>query len=251
MSTPPRLQVSSLYRLLTPSFRPVWEYLDNMITICRYFAKGKCSNGSRCRYLHQTSAEDSFHQEDERARSRSAECGICMEPIVGKFGLLNCNCAFCLNCIQEWRAKSPESTALLCPLCRLESLEVIPADLHVTDRTRKAAIRNAYHRTSKVPCKHFKSSMPWSCLHGKHCNYAHRLRDGSPVPDEIYSVHEFEFPDLSASTNEIRNALDNVIAQTLSQDRSASAESVGRNVSLLFKERYGTDRFNEVINPRK
>ena len=222
-----------------------------MTTLCRYFNKGSCTNGKRCRFLHQTSAEDAFHQNEERTRSRSAECGICLEPIVGQFGLLNCSCPFCLNCIQEWRAKGSVSTALLCPSCRTESLEVIPADLHVIDPVRKAAIRRAYHRTSKIPCKHFKSAMPWSCIQGKHCKYAHRLRNGAPVPDEIYTVPAFDFPDFTASTNEIRIALDSTIAEILSQDQSSSADLTAKLIFLLFQERYGTDRFNDVINPRK
>lgn len=222
-----------------------------MSTVCRHFAKGHCSYGSHCRFLHQISPQDSLLRAEEKTRSRSAQCGICLEPVVGQFGLLNCSCAFCLNCIQEWRSKGHESTALLCPLCRTESLEVVPSDLHVTDSARKASLRDAYHRACKTRCKHFKSAMPWSCLYGKQCIYAHRLRDGSPVPDEIYTVPAFDFPDSTASINEIRIALDSVIAEILSQDRGASVESVGRNVFLLFKERYGTDRFNEVINPRK
>ena len=45
-------------------------------------------------------------------RSKSKDCGICMEEVINKnpvaerrFGILsNCNHCFCLECIRKWRA---------------------------------------------------------------------------------------------------------------------------------------------------
>lgn len=39
-------------------------------------------------------------------QSRRAECGMCLERVKDRFGILvGCKHEYCLKCIREWRAK--------------------------------------------------------------------------------------------------------------------------------------------------
>ena len=42
------------------------------------------------------------------AQLHQIQCGLCLSPVLQgvdpRFGLLNCNHAFCLGCIRNWRA---------------------------------------------------------------------------------------------------------------------------------------------------
>jgi len=56
---------------------------------------------------------------DALVRSREVECNICMELVMAKekvserkFGLLDCDHAFCLGCIRSWRANTDSGADL-------------------------------------------------------------------------------------------------------------------------------------------
>ena len=263
----------SIQRAVFVKNPPDWhEYSSkiSMTTPCRYYALGKCRYGDNCRYIHEISDDEVHLREDEEKRSRDAECGICFEQVKSKFGLLRCQCIFCLPCIKEWRSKghdiAAKSTVRLCPLCRTESFEVIPSDLHVIDPTRKAKLMESYRTTrSHIPCKHFKPEIPWSCRFGKYCVYAHRMADGSSVPEDFYSrppnrnsprrrhIPTIDFPDESTSVYELRIFFDTVVENMLDQslyDEDASEELIECVVLDLFVERYGISRAIEMINLR-
>lgn len=242
-----------------------------MSTFCRFYALGKCRYGDHCHYIHELSNEEAHLREEEEKRSREAECGICFEQVKTKFGLLSCHCVFCLKCIREWRSKghdiADKSTVRLCPLCRTESFDVIPSDLHVIDPIRKEKLKESYCKArNQIPCKHFKADIPWSCRFGKHCVYAHRMPDGSSVPDDFYTrqpsrssprrrryIPDIDFPDVSTSLFELRAFFDTVVETFVDQsiyDEDSSAELIECVVLDLFVERYGIDRAIEMINMR-
>ena len=111
--------------------------------VCRYFMKGICRYGSNCRYFHPVAGEH--------------DCGICYDKITS-FGLLNCKCKFCLDCIRAWRSRGKEiqqkETVRLCPLCRTETLHVIPSPVYVDDTEQKNKLRDEYiQHLNIIPCK--------------------------------------------------------------------------------------------------
>ena len=62
--------------------------------------------------------------DEEVIASREATCGICLNPIATRFGLLTgCNHSFCLQCIRNWRQAGLEyqesDVVRSCPLCRI------------------------------------------------------------------------------------------------------------------------------------
>jgi len=170
---------------------------------CPFFLRGNCRFGDRCRNPHVlpdvqrvVSDEDGRTDEERRAveaeevaATSAAECGICYEPVKGRFGLLpGCAHAFCLACIREWRQKGLEQvareTARVCPLCRVESYFVVPSHRLVTDPFRKQRAVDAYVESlARIPCRNFVFGDAESCPHGSSCFYAHLRPDGTPADE--------------------------------------------------------------------
>lgn len=181
--------------------------------LCRYHVLGDCRYGDRCRYIHGTrcdicgqnalhptdAAEVSMHtdacgrelERKERVkRSEHVECGICYErPAASgrKFGLLqNCDHAFCLSCIREWRGAESVGTfgreaVRVCPVCRTESFLVIPSDTYESNKSVRENLLARYkQKLSSIPCKHFDYGRA-ECPFAASCMYAHVDLDGNPV----------------------------------------------------------------------
>lgn len=181
--------------------------------LCRYHLQGECRYGERCRYVHGArcdqcgqnalhptdSVEAALHTEscsnelDRKQRLKSSEhveCGICYErPVASrrKFGLLqNCDHAFCLSCIREWRGAESVGTfgreaVRVCPVCRTESFLVIPSATYESDKAVRDDLLERYkQKLSSIPCKHFDYGRG-ECPFGGSCMYAHMDVDGNPV----------------------------------------------------------------------
>jgi E3 ubiquitin-protein ligase makorin len=125
----------------------------------------------------------------ERNAAKLIDCSICLENVVsvpgGRFGLLtNCNHAFCLPCLQQWRARIdiPQETARSCPICRTISYFVIPCDRFIVDKGRKAFVNKQLQQgLSQIPCRHFNFGKG-TCPFGTSCFYAHILENGERAP---------------------------------------------------------------------
>eukprot|EP00039_Didymoeca_costata_P005514 m.82137 g.82137 ORF g.82137 m.82137 type:complete len:315 (-) comp12855_c0_seq1:2779-3723(-) len=126
--------------------------------------------------------------------SRGVSCSICLENVLElanlsdrRFGILpNCNHAFCLGCIRNWRRTSGQGKEVRkCPTCRVESYFVVPSAYWVTDEEEKTQLVNAYRDESKkIDCKHFNFG-DGNCPFGSSCFYAHRDKDGEEVREEV------------------------------------------------------------------
>jgi len=200
---------------------------------CRYSEDCRYTHGNQCpacgkNVLHPVNleqAEQHFMKcatkqryQAELNASGDVECGICYEKPVAlgrKFGLLqNCDHAFCLECIREWRGNTEDfGTAVRqCPLCRVESYVVIPSKTFIADPVQREEIFDQYKsKLSTIPCKHFDygdGECPFSTS-GFHnsisslwpprahqrppiiffspagCLYAHRNREGKDLKDQL------------------------------------------------------------------
>lgn len=151
--------------------------------LCTYFFMGRCKFGDKCKFSHD---EEDGTQTSSITKD-GIDCGICYEKINKSFGILTCNCAFCLSCIRKWRNDGQQiqnkETVRLCPLCRTESLFVIPSPIFVTDKKMKDMLLESYKlKCSQIPCKYFSPTDVFpSCPFGKSCFYAHLNEDGTPA----------------------------------------------------------------------
>ncbi len=78
---------------------------------CERFALHPTDAGARAEHAAQCVAR--HRRLASLAASREVECGICLERVLQKsasaerrFGLLECEHAFCLACIRSWRANT-------------------------------------------------------------------------------------------------------------------------------------------------
>lgn len=176
--------------------------------LCPFAMVGKCRYGSLCRNVHGISCprclryclypndlekneehiEECLGRQDipSPADVKEIECGICLGRVAEKddprFGLLNCDHAFCLKCIRTWRAQHTmhDLATKSCPLCRVVTYFIIPSSTWTIDPAEKGRIVAAYkQRCSTIHCKYF-SSGDGVCPFGSSCFYAHRTRDGRP-----------------------------------------------------------------------
>lgn len=135
---------------------------------------GKCRYGSMCRNMHGLQCPRCLHyclyphdvEKNEQhieeclgkteavssANMSEIECGICLERIAQKddprFGLLNCDHAFCLSCIRTWRSKHTmsELATRSCPLCRVVTYFIIPSSTWTTEAVEKQKTIEAYKK---------------------------------------------------------------------------------------------------------
>lgn len=147
-------------------------------TVCEFHRRGSCRFGISCRNLHLENESEVALREEEERLSGDATCGICFEPIQDSFGLLNCNCAFCLVCIRKWRSEGRDvvtsADVRRCPLCRVESFEVTPSPRLIVDPERKAALVRSYEGVkAKTVCRNYNPSVRNSCRFGDHCKFLH------------------------------------------------------------------------------
>lgn len=115
-------------------------------------------------------------------------CGICLEniPASGKrFGLMNCDHVYCLECLRTWRkSKGPQKDiSRTCPECRKVSFFLVPSKEHLKGKEKVKAIQEYKKGLSKLPCKYHKADGSNSCPFGSKCFYAHLDETGVDVKD--------------------------------------------------------------------
>lgn len=183
---------------------------------CKFAASncpGGCSriHGNQCLYcrkycLHPTDKkekENHLRTCDKKEKyllalknSEEIECNVCLERVLSKpkpseckFGLLpECDHAFCLSCIRNWRSSAPTSameigsntnTVRTCPVCRKLSYFVIPSGIWFTTKEEKQEIIDNYKANCRlIDCKHFDSGNG-NCPFGASCFYKHTVKPGS------------------------------------------------------------------------
>lgn len=129
------------------------------------------------------------------------ECVACLERINKKFGLLsknftkkikntlkntfnfsfpllvNCDHVFCYDCIKCWReentAQERRELQRQCPICKCESLLIIPSDAFISEKEKKMKIaQENKKKMSNTLCKYIKKGKG-ECPYGSSCFYLH------------------------------------------------------------------------------
>lgn len=148
------------------------------------FAAANCPSGDKCSLVHGNQClyckKYCLHPTDRKEKenhlrtcekkekylqvlkdSQEIECNVCLERILSKpkpseckFGLLpECDHAFCLSCIRNWRNSAPTSgidinnnsnTVRSCPVCRKLSYFVIPSAIWYFTKEEKQEIIDNY-----------------------------------------------------------------------------------------------------------
>ncbi|XP_004499871.1 E3 ubiquitin-protein ligase makorin-like isoform X1 [Cicer arietinum] len=187
---------------------------------CKY-AAANCPNRDRCTRIHGNQClycrKYCLHPVDKKEKenhlrtcdkkekyllalknSEEIECNVCLERVLSKpkpseckFGLLpECDHAFCLSCIRNWRSSSAPTSGLeinsinantvrTCPVCRKLSYFVIPSGIWYTSKEEKQEIIDNYKESCRlIDCKHF-SGGNGNCPFGAGCFYKHTVRPGS------------------------------------------------------------------------
>ncbi|KAJ0247664.1 hypothetical protein HA466_0160960 [Hirschfeldia incana] len=183
--------------------------------ICSYAAAGDCPRGDQCPHIHgdlcptcgkrclhpfrpeereehKKACEKKHKQLEALKLSQDVECCVCLERVLSKptpaerkFGLLTeCDHAFCIGCIRNWRSSSPStgmdvnSTLRACPICRKLSYFVVPSVIWFSDPEEKKEIMDNYRdKLRSIDCKHFNFG-DGNCPFGTSCFYKHAFHDG-------------------------------------------------------------------------
>ncbi|KAK4285516.1 hypothetical protein QN277_002207 [Acacia crassicarpa] len=188
--------------------------------ICTYSA-ANCPLGKKCLRIHGDQClycrKYCLHPSDQRERenhlnscdkkekynqalkdSQEIECNICLDRVLSKpkaseckFGMLpECDHAFCLSCIRNWRNSASNSetdifqiannnTVRTCPVCRKLSYFVIPTPIWYSTKEEKQEIIDNYKANCKlIDCKHFDFGNG-NCPFGARCFYKHTVKPGS------------------------------------------------------------------------
>ncbi|OZJ05048.1 hypothetical protein BZG36_02074 [Bifiguratus adelaidae] len=238
------------------------KYIEKMSKepLCIYAKAGNCRFGDYCQNLHGLpcpsctklvlhpfrSAEE--HEEhikecNERMAKLSSinqaeiECGICMEKVLSKpdprFGLLNCDHPFCLQCIRSWRANHTLDNIVVrsCPVCRIVTHFATPSTVWITDKEEKAKVIEEYKaKLGTIQCKHYANG-EGQCPFGTSCFYAHINKDGTRQDVKLRTV---------VGDDEIR------VLSTISKKQ---AEEDGM-IALLGDVQVGRV-FNHVLSPTR
>ncbi|KAF7824545.1 E3 ubiquitin-protein ligase makorin [Senna tora] len=187
------------------------------------FAAANCPLGEKCLLIHgdqclyckkyclhpteQREREDHLNSCEKKEKylqvlkdSQEIECNVCLERVLSKpkaaerkFGMLpECDHAFCLSCIRNWRSSAPTSgidnifnnndnnnTVRTCPVCRTLSYFVIPSPIWYSSKEEKQEIIDNYKAKCKlIDCKHFNLGNG-NCPFGNRCFYKHNVKPGS------------------------------------------------------------------------
>ncbi|CAH8385014.1 unnamed protein product [Eruca vesicaria subsp. sativa] len=184
--------------------------------ICSYAAAGDCPRGDQCPHIHgdlcptcgkrclhpfrpgereehKIACEKKKKQLEALKLSQEVECCVCLERVLSKptpaerkFGLLTeCDHAFCIGCIRNWRSSSPStgmdvnSTLRACPICRKLSYFVVPSVIWFSAPEDKNEIMDNYReKLRSIDCKHFNFG-DGNCPFGTSCFYKHTVKSGS------------------------------------------------------------------------
>ncbi|XP_074343802.1 putative RING-type E3 ubiquitin transferase C3H69 [Apium graveolens] len=213
---PERNDISALPNSLYDSYTQEFGNTNSSeLSMCSFAAAGSCPRGDTCSHIHgdlcPTCGKHCLHpyRPEERAdhvkmcekkqnqiealkHSQEIECCVCLERVLSKptpaerkFGLLSeCDHAFCVSCIRNWRSSSPTSgmdvnSALrACPICRKLSYFVIPSVIWYSSKEEKKEIVDSYKsKLRSIHCRHFDFG-DGSCPFGTSCFYKHAYRDG-------------------------------------------------------------------------
>lgn len=157
--------------------------------ICSFAAAGDCPHNNDCPHIHgdlcASCGKHCLHpfRPEEREehiktcekrqkhlkalrQSQEIECNVCLERVLSKsvqaerkFGILSeCDHAFCISCIRNWRSSSPASgfdvnSALrACPICRKLSYFVIPSVIWYSVKEEKQEIVDSYKAKLRLFC---------------------------------------------------------------------------------------------------
>jgi E3 ubiquitin-protein ligase makorin len=172
--------------------------------LCAFSIMGKCRYGTFCRnihglqcprcllyVLHPTDMERNEEHLNEClskpesvpiAQLHQILCGLCNAPVLQgvdpRFGVLNCNHAFCLGCIRNWRSThfdANNETPRSCPDCKEVTYFIVPSSTWIDDQVEKFKVIEQYKkRMSFIPCKYYDYG-GGDCPFGTSCFYEHRI----------------------------------------------------------------------------
>ena len=172
--------------------------------LCAFSIMGKCRYGSFCRnvhglqcprcllyVLHPSDMErNENHLNDCLSKPESVpiaqlhqiQCRLCLSPVLQgvdpRFGILNCNHAFCLGCIRNWRSTHFDANnehSRSCPDCKEVTYFIVPSSTWIDDHVEKFKVIEQYKkRMSVIPCKYFDYGCG-DCPFGTSCFYEHRV----------------------------------------------------------------------------
>ncbi|GBB98288.1 hypothetical protein RclHR1_03190020 [Rhizophagus clarus] len=187
--------------------------------LCPFGVAGNCRYGDHCHFLHGMPCPSClkhvlhpYHSPEEHqehinecinkqvqvadgVKPEDLECEICFEKVLSKadarFGLLNCEHAFCLHCIRQLRSTDNQFSRA-CPVCRTPSHFITPSTTWITDRAEKQRVINEYKRKcSTIPCRNFNHG-EGQCQFGASCFYAHTYRDGTKEETNVRTIQNGE-----------------------------------------------------------
>eukprot|EP00924_Labyrinthula_sp_SR-Ha-C_P005032 snap_masked-scaffold_1-processed-gene-19.40-mRNA-1 protein AED:0.18 eAED:0.23 QI:0/-1/0/1/-1/1/1/0/238 len=112
------------------------------------------------------------------AETEKLECGICLQTITSRFGLLpNCAHSFCLSCIRDWRKAKNADPSLEnvkgCPICRKISNFIIPSNSYLNGQLKTDLMIRYKESLSHIRCKYFTKENNFSCPFNDSCLYLH------------------------------------------------------------------------------
>nr|KYP54364.1 E3 ubiquitin-protein ligase makorin [Cajanus cajan] len=166
----------------------------NQCLYCRKFCLHPTDRKEKENHLRTCEKKDKYLQ--ALKDSQEVECNVCLERVLSKpkpsdckFGLLpECDHAFCLSCIRNWRNSATNSgmdinntanTVRTCPVCRKLSYFVIPSGIWYSTKEEKQEIIDNYKANCKlIDCKHFNFGNG-NCPFGASCFYKHTVKPGS------------------------------------------------------------------------
>lgn len=117
-------------------------------------------------------------------------CSICGDEAPRAYGLLqNCDHAFCVTCLRQWRQQGTTSDQdeltsnfKCCPLCRTQSLICVRSPDFLTGQAKSDRIDAAMAPKKGIPCRYFTKSLRSSqgpfCPFGDECFYLHQMGPG-------------------------------------------------------------------------
>ncbi|KAK7323496.1 hypothetical protein VNO77_26972 [Canavalia gladiata] len=191
----------------------------NQCLYCRKFCLHPTDLKEKERHLRTCEKKEKYLQ--ALKDSEEIECNVCLERVLSKpkpsdckFGLLpECDHAFCLSCIRNWRNSAPASgldinntannTVRTCPVCRKLSYFVIPSGIWYSTKEEKQEIIDNYKANCKlINCKHFNFGNG-NCPFGDSCFYKHTVKPGSymwihhrPPPQPRQNVDMYDVIDI-------------------------------------------------------
>ncbi|XP_028799861.1 E3 ubiquitin-protein ligase makorin isoform X2 [Neltuma alba] len=164
---------------------------------CRKYCLHPADQRERENHLNSCDKKEKYNQ--ALKDSQEIECNICLDRVLSKpkaseckFGMLpECDHAFCLSCIRNWRNSASNSeadvfqiannnnTVRTCPVCRKLSYFVIPSPIWYSTKEEKQEIIDNYKANCKlIDCKHFDFGNG-NCPFGARCFYKHTVKPGS------------------------------------------------------------------------